>query len=128
MQRSPGVVAVAVAVLVGSILIIALGVLTAGLALVIPRIPPPQGRPPLPVVGFLLLGSLTYLLPGIWGVVSGIGLLRLKNWARISTIVFAVLAGFAGVGMLALVFLLFGLPLPEGSLDPVAATRGLVVY
>ena len=107
---------------------LALGVLTAGFALVIPRMPQAEGRPALALGGFMLATSLVYILPGIWGVVSGIGLLRLKNWARISTIVFSVLAGLGGAGLFALTLLLLRLPIPQGSdADPTAATRGLVI-
>jgi hypothetical protein len=34
---------------------------------------------------------------GTWGTVTGIGLLRLRNWARISIVVFGVLLAFAGL-------------------------------
>jgi hypothetical protein len=45
-----------------------------------------------------------YFLPSIWGIVTGIGLWRLKNWARISIIVFSILlilmSGFAALASL----------------------------
>ncbi|HEX5071338.1 MAG TPA: hypothetical protein VFV78_14070 [Vicinamibacterales bacterium] len=113
MQRSAGVLAVAVATLIGSILVLGLGILTAGFALVAPAVPQPEGKPPLPIGGALLFGSLVYILPGIWGVVSGIGLLRLKNWARVSTIVFAVFAAFAGAGLVLALLMLLRMSVPQ---------------
>jgi hypothetical protein len=69
-----------------------MGVLMVVMAVVAPM--PSQPGFPLPHAAFrgiLALGSLLYLLPAIWGIASGIGLFRMKNWARISTIVFSVL-------------------------------------
>jgi len=127
MQRSAGVSAVAIVVLIGSILVNALGLLTAGFALVMPQLPPRPGRPPM-TAGFLLAGSLVYLLPGIWGVVSGIGLWRLRNWARISTIVFAVVAGLGGLMALGLAFVFSAMPVPSSDgLSPEDAARAMAV-
>lgn len=39
----------------------------------------------------MVVSGLMYILPAAWGVATGIDLLRLKKWARISTIVFSVL-------------------------------------
>src|SRR5262249_60830903 len=54
----------------------------------------------------LVLGTLMYLLLAIWGLASRIGLFRLRNWARNSTIVFSALfilmGGFGGLGALVL--------------------------
>ena len=51
--------------------------------------------------------SLVYLLPAIWGIATAIGLWRLKNWARISIIVFVLptlMGGFTGLIMLIMPF------------------------
>jgi hypothetical protein len=61
--------------------------------------------------------SLFYVLPAIWGIVTVVGLFRLRNWARISILVFSVLL---------LVMSLFGLltaaliriPMQGGTIDP----------
>ena|ERR1051325_8845658 len=67
--------------------------------------PPPDANdsrlPPIFFNVFRIVLPLFYALPAIWGIVSGIGLLQLKNWARISTIIFSVLLIVFGVfGML----------------------------
>src|SRR5262249_54651181 len=54
---------------------------------------PPKGfsGPPIFFRAIMLLVPLIYILPGVWGIVTAIGLLQLKNWARISIIVLSVL-------------------------------------
>src|SRR5260370_36182734 len=56
----------------------------------------------------MLLVPLVYVLTAFWGIVSGVGLLQRKNWARISTIVFSTLLIVFGVftGFVSLVFFL----------------------
>lgn len=128
MQRSAGVSTIAIVALMGSILILAAGLLTVGFALVMPQFPPRPDRPALHPAAFLLFGSLTYVLPGIWGVVSGIGLWRLRNWARISTIVFAILAGICGLMGVAIAFVFFAIPVPTSDrFDPEAMARAMAI-
>jgi formate-dependent nitrite reductase membrane component NrfD len=59
--------------------------------------------PPTALKALLALTSLLYILPALWGIASGVGLIRLKNWARISTIVFSVIliliGAFSGLVM-----------------------------
>ena len=98
MKRSAGVTVVAVVSLLGSVLALCFGVLTGVMAFVMPR---PASAPGLPPTAMLVTAGVIYFLPGVWGLLSGIGLIRLKNWARISTIVFGSLlimvGGFTGV-------------------------------
>jgi len=73
----------------------------------------------------MLLVPLFYSLPAIWGIVTSVGLLQLKNWARISIIVFAALftaMGFFGL-MSAVAF--WVVPLGDKFRDPelIAAMR-----
>jgi len=102
MKRSVGVTVIAILSLIGSALVFAMGVLmlaVMGLAPT-PRSNEFPGSPAFFKI-ILVFAALMYLLPAVWGVLTGIGLWRLKNWARISIIVFAVLlsvmGGFAGL-------------------------------
>jgi hypothetical protein len=122
MNRSAGVVVIAVISLLGSALVFLMGVLMLVLAFVMPI--PSQGDAQIPA-GFgkaiFILGSLVYLLPAIWGIASGIGLWGMKNWARISTIVFSVLLLLMG-GFDFVVFLLIPVfptsTASGGAIDP----------
>jgi hypothetical protein len=102
MKRSIGVTLIAALSLLGSCLAILAGLLMAVVCLIVPM---PDNTPAAPSPAIMklimLLGSLFYVLPGIWGIVTSVGLFRLKNWARISIIVFAVIlvltSGFGGL-------------------------------
>ncbi|MGO9085391.1 MAG: hypothetical protein ACLQBK_09210 [Candidatus Sulfotelmatobacter sp.] len=92
MRRSVGVTVIAVLSLAGSVLTLLLGILMVAVAVIAPA--PSQAEfpfPPLLLKALLLLVSLMYLGVAAWGIATGIGLLRLRNWARLSIIVFSVL-------------------------------------
>ena len=91
-QRSTGVTVISILAFLGSLFTLALAGLMAVVFIAVPdnlRQSPEQPRLPMAFLGILLIA--VYLLPSIWGMMSSVGLWRLKNWARISTIVFAVL-------------------------------------
>jgi hypothetical protein len=129
LQRSGGVTFNAVFALAGSVLTLAVGVILA-LAVFITAPAAASETPkdfPLPPEFFkalLALVPLMYVLPAAWGISTGIGLLRLKNWARISITVFASLLtayglfGAMGAVIIALVPLSGGPGSPQ--LDPAA--------
>jgi hypothetical protein len=102
MKRSIGVSIIAILSLLGSALTFAMGILMLAVMVLAP-VPRSNPFPGSPILFKVLFGaiSLMYFFPAVWGIVSGIGLWRLKNWARISTIVFSVLlilmGGFAGL-------------------------------
>jgi hypothetical protein len=112
MKRSPGITFAAVIALIGSIFTLLFGLLMLAIMMFAP-IPTPSQSPVSPTFmrAMFVLLSLFYLLPAIWGIVTSIGLFRLRNWARISIIIFSVplllLGVFAG-----LVSLL--MPVPAG--------------
>ena len=61
---------------------------------------------------------LFYALPAVWGIVTAIGLLQVKNWARISTIIFSVLLiAFGAFGTLTSM-VIFLKPPPGSGVDP----------
>jgi hypothetical protein len=102
MKRSVGVTVIAILSLLGSALTFVMGILMLAVMVLapVPRANQFPGSPILFKVFFIAI-SLMYMLPAVWGILSGVGLWRLKNWARISTIVFSVLlilmGGFAGL-------------------------------
>lgn len=89
MQRSVGVTISAIVILLGSLLALAVGML-AVVGLVSPR--PNFPNYPKGANGFLI--PPVFLLPAVWGITTSIGLFRLRNWGRISIIIFAALLPF----------------------------------
>ena len=76
-----------------------------------------HANPPLPPFAAAIAeGTLAFIMAlGIYGAFSGVGLLRLKNWARISTLVWAGLT--VVLSALALVVLAFA-PIPTAPKAP----------
>ena len=128
MKRSPGVTVIAILVLLGSALTLLLGVVV----LIAMLAAPATGVEKLPGLSFLpkillVFVSLMYLVPAGIGIASGVGLLRLRNWARISTIVFSVVLICLSVFPAVLTFFM---PFPTGpgqSLDQGTITAVRVV-
>jgi len=114
---------IAVLALLGSALCLLMGIFMLAVPLLAP-LPNPAESPLAP--GFfklmMWLSALFYLGPAVWGTLTGIGLLRLKEWARISTIVFSVLLiAMNGFGLL--MFLLIPFPTsPSQAVDPSVIT------
>jgi hypothetical protein len=100
MKRSAGIIVSAVVAIIGSVAQLALGGLTLVTAFMFranPDIIAQQqsvSQAPFPITVILFAESLVFLGLGIFGIVAAIGLLRLKNWARVSFIVFAVILCF----------------------------------
>ncbi|MGD0507410.1 MAG: hypothetical protein ABSA27_06420 [Terriglobales bacterium] len=123
MQRSVGVTVIVILSLLGSAFTFAMGILM----LVVMIMAPVSRSNPLPASPtffkvMLLLASLVYLLPAVWGIVTGIGLWRLKNWARISIIVFSFLLILMGA-FSGLMTLVVPIPIsPNNTLDPSVMT------
>lgn len=118
-NRSAGVTAIAIFQFIGSALLLALAVLMA-FAMLVTTVPPPNDRqlPPHFFTAMRVVLPLFYALPAVWGIVTAVGLLQLKNWARISTIVISILLiVFGAFGVLtSMVFFLK--PPPGNGLDP----------
>jgi hypothetical protein len=107
--RSPGVTVIAALSLLGSLLVLAMGALMVVVAILFT--PPSQSdlaASPGLLKGLMALVSLFYTLPAIWGIATSVGLFRLKNWARISMIIFSIalicMAGFSGLITLVISF------------------------
>ena len=102
MNRSGGVTASAVIAIIGSVFAILFGGF-AILAALMMRIAPNLPAPPLSPATLLFAESIVHLGFGAWGIASAVGLLRLKNWARICFLVYAgLLCFFSAMGVLGL--------------------------
>jgi hypothetical protein len=116
-NRSAGVTVIAVLALLGSALMLALAVLVAIAMFAAPQqAANPAQLPPMFYKAIRFAAPLFYALPAVWGIVTAVDLLRLKNWARISTIVFSVLLIVFG-GFEALTSVSFFLMPPSRGLD-----------
>jgi hypothetical protein len=128
MNRSPAVTVSAVIALIGSILTLLMGILMLVIMVIAP-IPQSAAIPASPEFSKVLFAalSLIYILPAIWGIATSIGLFRLKNWARISMIVFSVLlilmAGFSG-----LISMLIPTPSSAGTHAPASIMVGVRIF
>jgi hypothetical protein len=116
MKRSVGVTVSAILALVVSSSVALLGLLMLAVVIAAASRPMEQPEnfpfPPSVFKAFMMVVPLMYLLPAAWGITTGIGLLRLRNWARISIIVFASLLTIYGVfgGLMGVLFTLVRLP------------------
>ena len=99
MKRTGGVIASGVISIVGSLLTILLGIglILTTVAIRTNPLPTQAAAPPVDVTKILLTESIALLGLGVFGIVCGMSLLRLKNWARISFLVFSGLLGFFAV-------------------------------
>jgi hypothetical protein len=108
MKRSAGVTITAVIDFAGCALtfltaLASIFVLLVG-SIVLPRSPvaPPIEVSPVPRI-FQVAAIFIFLLAVVWGVATAIGLLRLREWARISQLLFAGLTVLVGVSSAILV-------------------------
>jgi len=114
MKRSGGVTASAVIAIIGSALSILLGCIMILGAATVSFSPPPssiQPNPPVSPVTILLVESIFLIGFGVLGIVSSVALLRLRNWARTSFIVFGgLLCLISAVGAIVMVAAMFLVP------------------
>jgi uncharacterized membrane protein (DUF2068 family) len=129
MKRSAGIVVTAVIVLLGSAFILLCG---AMMVLVFWIAPPPAQEMPLHFIKyFMLLIAAMMFGMGSWGVATGVGLIKLKEWARISLLVFSgLLLVFSLPSMLMFSFIPMQ-PVPNASVPENFYTlfrAGMVVF
>lgn len=98
MKRSTGITVVAVLSLIGSILTLLMGIVLA-LLMLFASAPKSNDFPGSPMFFKVIMVGvvLIYLLLALWGILTSMGLLWLKNWARVSMIVCSVLLIVMGV-------------------------------
>lgn len=106
MKRSTGVTVSAILVFIGSGLTLIFGAFTVVALFFLPQQPsqPPFFR------YILLFVVAMYLAFGIWGIASGVGLLRVRQWARISMLVFS---GMLLVFTLPVLLIVPFMPMPQ---------------
>lgn len=113
MKRSAGITVSAVIVFIGS----AVTLLFAALMALSAAVSVPNGNLPHGfryVAMFFVIAAILFV---VWGIASGMGLLDLREWARISMIVFAALLLAMAVPGLVM-FLFLKLPAPANGPDP----------
>lgn len=94
MKRSAGVTAAAVVLFIGSGFLVLMGIVTVLTVIFLKTPPNPQitaSQQEIQSVG-MIIGCAFYLILAAWGIVTGIGLFRLRKWARISVLVMGVVA------------------------------------
>jgi len=105
-QRSVGVTIISILSFLGSLFMllmagfIGIAAVTSFGAATVPASQAGLGTAQPPVAAMLIGAILVYVLPGFWGIASSIGMWKLRNWARISTIIFSVFLGLGGAGIL----------------------------
>ncbi|HSS95442.1 MAG TPA: hypothetical protein VLK33_00350, partial [Terriglobales bacterium] len=125
MKRSIGVTVIAVLSLIGSTLMLGMALIMIAIAIFAPKT-----DANLPPTFPIMMGvtSVFYFLLATWGISSGIGLLRLKNWARTSTIVFSVLMTLMSLFSLPMAFILPYIARKDQVVDPSAMLIGSIVF
>jgi hypothetical protein len=117
-NRSAGTTVIAILQIIGSALFLGLAALTA-FAMIMAT--PPSNDPRLPRMYFTVMRvvlPLFYALPAIWGIITAVGLLQLKNWARISTIIISILLMVFGAFGILSSMVFFLKPPPTAGVDP----------
>ena len=117
-QRSAAVMASGVIAILGS-LVTAIGILIGMMGLLLSsRYPNPMdSMPGLRATTAAIMGI--FFAVTIWGAFSGVGLIRLRNWARVSVLVWSGIA--APICVLAILFVAF-LPMPPSPNPTVMRT------
>jgi hypothetical protein len=128
MNRSVGVTVIAILSLIGSAFMLLMGIFMV-LAMFFAPTPSGDEVPFSPVIFkvYFLLMALLFMLPAIWGILSGIGLFLLKNWARISTIVFSVLLILISGSQLLFLLMLFFIPFQPDTMHPMTGSVMIVI-
>lgn len=111
MNRSAGVTVIAVLAIVGSAFCIVSAIFPL-IFLFLPLPMPPGSQEAMPFLrAIMVVSAFFYFLMATWGILSGIGLFKQKNSARISTIVFSILLTVMALfGLLTSIVIAFGLP------------------
>jgi len=122
MKRTAGITISAVLVFIGS----GLALLSCPLMGFSLTVAAPNGNLPRGfgfMVAFMIVCAALF---ASWGIASGVGLLNLREWARISMVVFSALLLIVALpGML--LFLFVSLPLPANSPNPAMAQHALSI-
>lgn len=118
MKRSGGVTAAAVVLIVGSSLL----VLMAGMMGLLPLLPQPANEQNPFGMGFFYFEAVFILAIAGWGIATAVGILRLRNWARISILVISGLAIVMSFFTMLMTFLMIPIISQEAKIPPGATT------
>ena len=117
-QRSTAVMAAGVVAILGSV-VTAIGILIGmmGLLLSLGRPNPMEAMPGIRTMTAAMM--VIFFAITIWGAFSGVGLIRFRDWARVSVLVWAGIA--APICLLVVGFMAF-IPFPTSAESPVSVT------
>lgn len=124
MTRSPGITAVAVMVMLGGIVACLFGLILVLGAVLMKQTGqmPPGAVPPVSPAAIAGVEAIVFIGIGAWSIASAIGLLGLRNWARISAIILgsllAVFGLFELMGALFVPMMKLPPPDPRAGLPP----------
>ncbi|HEV2340287.1 MAG TPA: hypothetical protein VGS15_00645 [Candidatus Acidoferrales bacterium] len=118
MKRSGGVTAAAVVLIVGSGFL----VLMAGMVGLLPMLPQPANEQNPFGMGFFYFEAVFILAVAGWGIATAVGILRLRNWARISILVISGLAIVMSFFTMLMTFLLVPMISQEAKIPPGAVS------
>lgn len=125
MSRPASVTVVAVLSILGSLFTLLMSALMAAVAFM----PLPGMAEQTPVMRYgLLMNVGLFLTLGVWGIVTAVGLFRMKPWARTSTLVFSAgLVCFAALSFLPLMLIPVATPpgVPESFMKGVMVGMGI---
>jgi hypothetical protein len=129
-KRSVSITAAAIVAILGSLflllccLVILVGILSLELASTAPEVPPFVRTAILASQGFMMCLCL-------FGIATGIGLIYLRNWARISILTWGGLSVFFGAIGIPLGYLALSSPIPNAPAMPaegMQAVRGILLF
>ena len=111
-NRSTGVTAAAIVAFVGSSLMALLSLLVLLPLVVKPALPPAAAGTPAAanLTGPLAVMALMYACLAAWGISTGVGLLRLRAWARASILVFSAFLALTALAAIPVPFIISRLP------------------
>jgi hypothetical protein len=128
-ERSGGITAAAVVVFIGSGFTALAGLLTCLSIFALRFHPRPEAYAPRApdVIGSLFIAVGFYFALAAWGITSGVGLLKLKAWARMSVLVFSGFCAFAVISV-AIVLFVIGPIIPQTpGAPPFSAVRNIML-
>ena len=126
MKRPVGVILTAIVQVLGSLMVLAFSAGTVFLTAKLPTTPDVAAPPPSLPAGMTLGIAAFYGLFGVLGLLTAIGLFRMRNWARYSSLIFA---GFLVIISLTMAVVFVLMPMPETMRSPaeMAAVKGVLV-
>jgi multisubunit Na+/H+ antiporter MnhE subunit len=136
MKKSAGVIVSGVLAILGSVASVAFGGFAVILAILFrssPELLAQQQTVPMPFsfTAVLLVEAAVFVAIGIFGIAAAIGLMRLRNWARISFLIFAGILSFicvVGVFMTLLIMLVLPQALPSDPNVPPGILRAVFAF